>query len=97
MADLTITNFGGILSAYDPRDLERNKFSDGQNFVIDNGSLMKRNGYVKKHTVRLSGDVLGIAFIRGRDRELPARTSAGIATEGEVVIIGGTRAYTTKW
>ena len=92
-----MTNFGGILSAFDPRDLKRNSFADGANFVIDNGSLTKRNGYVKKHSVRLSGDILGIVFMRGRDRELPARTSAGIATEGEVVIMSGTRAYTTKW
>ncbi len=97
MSDLVIQDFGGILSAVDPRDIPRNKFTDGQNFVIDQGALKKRNGFIKTHTARLAGRITGIAYLNARDRGTRVHTSAGLAVTGEVVIIAGSRAYSGKF
>lgn len=97
MGDLVLDQFRGILSGIEKRDIAKNQFADGQNFVAYNGRLKKRNGSTKQHTARLSGAVIGIAFVRGRDRDVINRPNAGLPVDGELIIAAGSRFYSGKW
>ncbi len=95
MADITVTNFGGIVNNIDPRDVEKQNFSDGQNFYVDGGSLTKRNGQKKLNAIALNGAILGIAVLY--NPAVPYRTNASIPVQGDLVIASGKYIYTGKW
>lgn len=101
MADIVLRDFGGIVSAIDPRDIETDEgrvyLSGGQNFVASDGAITKRNGYTKINTVNAGGAILGIKHIYGTEHDATDWTGGQMKVEGELIVCAAYDIITGKF
>lgn len=101
MADMVLKDFGGIISAVDPRDVKtddgRVYLTDGQNFEASDGTITKRNGYTKVNTTSAGNAILGIKAIYGTERGTTDWTGGQMKITGELIVCAGYNIITGKF
>ena len=99
--DMVLKDFGGIVSAIDPRDVDPNSdtvyLTGGQNFECGDGAITKRNGYIKINTTAANNAILGIFNMYGTERGTTDWTGGQMEVTGELIICAGHDIITGKF